>query len=165
MRFLQERLTWSSTDASSMAAQSESAAAAQRDPSLAKAVPGARSPVAEMASLVAAPDPATQRLAPQAAKAAPAAQRAKPAKGSNESAANAESSGQDKISVKLDVRPIGSEIYSKGRYVGTAPLVIELAPGDKRVLEVNKRGYAPRRVVVDGRKTRILLGLKRLPDR
>lgn len=73
----------------------------------------------------------------------------------------AASGGTGKVSVTLDVRPLGSKVYFKGRYLGTVPLVIELEPGERRALEVSKPGYVPRRVVLDGRRSEVLIGLKR----
>jgi hypothetical protein len=78
------------------------------------------------------------------------------------SAQPAEGSNANTISVTLDVRPVGSQVFRKGRYVGKTPLVIALKPGEKRAFEVSKRGYAPQKVVLDGRKTEVLLGLRPL---
>jgi hypothetical protein len=98
---------------------------------------------------------AEQRVAPEAGSPAAIAPGAQ----------SADESSAGTISVKLDVRPVGSQVYCKGKYVGKSPLVIELEPGEKRAFEVNQRGYAPQKVVLDGRKTKVLIGLRRLGRR
>ncbi|MBN1609306.1 MAG: hypothetical protein JW940_21930 [Polyangiaceae bacterium] len=101
--------------------------------------------------------PATPGVAAQSA-----APEARPPTATAHSAGSAEATNAETISVTLDVRPVGSQVFRKGRYVGKAPLVIELKPGEKSAFEVNKRGYAPQKVVLDGRKTNVLIGLRPL---
>jgi hypothetical protein len=46
--------------------------------------------------------------------------------------------------------------------VGTTPFVLELAPGEKHSYEMGLPGYNTRKVVIDGSKPEISIGLK--PD-
>jgi hypothetical protein len=44
--------------------------------------------------------------------------------------------------------------------VGRSPVVIDLAPGERRAYEVGSPGWATRKLVVDGTKPEIFIGLK-----
>ena len=62
------------------------------------------------------------------------------------------------------MRPEGARIYHRGREPGKLPLVVELEPGEKRVYEVSKPGYAVRRLTVDGSKPEVKVRLRKLPE-
>ncbi len=64
--------------------------------------------------------------------------------------------------VTLTAKPPEAHFYLRGKEVGASPLRVELAPGEKRSYEVGLRGYGTRKVMVDGSKPEILVGLKPL---
>lgn len=72
--------------------------------------------------------------------------------------ASAETSG--KIVVIVNVRPPQARIYYRGKEAGRAPLRVELEPGQRRAFEVGYPGFMTRRIVVDGSKPDILVGLR-----
>jgi serine/threonine-protein kinase len=56
--------------------------------------------------------------------------------------------------------PPGARLFWKGKAIGTTPFVLELAPGEKHAYEMGLTGYNTRKVVIDGTKTDISVGLK-----
>jgi hypothetical protein len=98
---------------------------------------------------------ATDAPAPVASAAEPSAAPAEP------SASTASPEGTRVVVVKIS--PPGARLFRKGKAVGTSPVTIELAPGEKRSFEVGMPGWVTRRLVVDGTKPEILIGLK--PER
>jgi hypothetical protein len=74
-------------------------------------------------------------------------------------AASAESSS-GKIVVIVNVRPPQARIYYHGKEAGKAPLRVELEPGKRRSFEVGYPGFMTRKIVVDGSKPEILVGLR-----
>ncbi len=89
------------------------------------------------------------------AEAAPAA--AAPA--SAEPSASAAPDGSRVVIVKIS--PPGARLFYKGKPVGSSPVTVELAPGEKkRSFEVGMPGWVTRRLVVDGSKPEVFIGLK-----
>jgi hypothetical protein len=62
--------------------------------------------------------------------------------------------------ISIVTRPPGARLFDHGKDVGTTPLTIELAPGEKRRFEVGLPGHITRKLIVDGTKTEIVLGLR-----
>jgi hypothetical protein len=58
--------------------------------------------------------------------------------------------------------PPGARMFWRGKEVGTTPFVLELKPGEKHAYELGFPGYTTRKVVVDGYKSEIRIGLR--PD-
>ncbi|HEY6081259.1 MAG TPA: hypothetical protein VIW29_20735, partial [Polyangiaceae bacterium] len=65
-----------------------------------------------------------------------------------------------RINVVTD--PPGARLFWKGKEVGTTPFVLELPSGQRRSFELGKPGFITRKVVIDGSKTDITIGLR--PD-
>jgi hypothetical protein len=62
--------------------------------------------------------------------------------------------------VVVKISPPQAKLWRKGKAVGSSPVTIELAPGEKRAYEVGMPGWVTRRLVVDGSKPEIFIGLK-----
>lgn len=84
------------------------------------------------------------------AAAAPGADSAAPA-----------STGSIRINIESD--PPHARMFWKGKEVGTTPFVLELQPGEKHAYELGLPGYTTRKVVIDGSKTDISIGLRPEP--
>jgi hypothetical protein len=93
--------------------------------------------------------------APEPARPAPAASAA-----AAEGVAPAASAGVIRINVDSD--PPRARMFWKGKEVGTTPFVLELQPGERHAYELGLPGYTTRKVVIDGSKTDISIGLR--PD-
>jgi hypothetical protein len=63
--------------------------------------------------------------------------------------------------VQLNVRPAGALVFDGSKRLGPAPLSVELEPGQTRTLQVIARGYADRKVVLDGSLDQVDIALKR----
>lgn len=105
-----------------------------------------------------APAPSANGDAPPATSAGdiPAAAPAPAALGS----ASGTSGGVIRIQVESD--PPGARLFWHGKAVGTCPFVLELQPGEKHAYELGMPGYVTRKVVLDGSKREISIGLR--PD-
>jgi hypothetical protein len=66
------------------------------------------------------------------------------------------------VRINVDSDPPGARMFWKGKEVGTTPFVLELAPGERHAYELGMPGYITRKVVIDGSKTEISIGLR--PD-
>jgi len=64
-----------------------------------------------------------------------------------------------KISVKS--KPAKVRFYHFGKLVGVTPFVLQLKPGEKHAYEAGLPGYGTRKVLIDGSKPEILIGLTR----
>ncbi len=62
--------------------------------------------------------------------------------------------------ITVNTKPEGARLYYKGKEVGTTPLKVELAPGEKRSYEVFLRGHLTRKLVVDGSKSEVVIGMR-----
>lgn len=104
----------------------------------------------------AAPEPATSAgSAPTPSDAAPTDNEAPP---SDAPASDAPSAGATRINVISD--PPGARMFWKGKEVGTTPFVLELPAGQRRSFELGKPGFVTRKVVIDGTKSELTIGLK-----
>jgi hypothetical protein len=100
------------------------------------------------------PDTRTPEPQPLGTAAAEAAPSAAPS-------SSAPPSG-DVVRIQVNSDPPGARLFWKGKSVGTTPFVLELAPGEKHSYEMGLPGYNTRKVVIDGSKPEISIGLK--PD-
>jgi hypothetical protein len=106
------------------------------------------------------PDPLKAKAAAANAAAAPAPSAAAPTTAAAPSAAPAATGDTIRVNVTSD--PPGARLFWKGKEVGTTPFVLELQPGEKHAYELGKVGFTTRKVVIDGSKTEISIGLR--PD-
>jgi hypothetical protein len=107
------------------------------------------------------PDPLKAK-APSDAVAAPATASVAPAAASPaevSSAAPTVAAGELKtISIVSD--PPGARMFHRGKEVGTTPFTLEIPTGERRSYELGKPGFVTRKVVIDGSKSEIKLGLR-----
>ncbi|HTA89528.1 MAG TPA: hypothetical protein VK745_08130 [Polyangiaceae bacterium] len=135
-------------------------------------VPSAVSPV--IADTAAAHEPAASATAadfqtapvpaptqPNPAAAVPAAPAASGAPTAAETAENAPAPGAQRITITTV--PPKAKFFHFGKEVGTSPFVVDLPPGEKRAYEVWLPGHITRKVLVDGSKTDISIGLRESP--
>jgi hypothetical protein len=66
------------------------------------------------------------------------------------------------ISVVISVKPPQARVFYRGKEVGHPPVTVEIEPGKRRAYEVALPGYLTRKVVIDGSKTEVQVGLR--PD-
>jgi len=111
------------------------------------------------------PDPEPlEQAGPKATKTAEPPPSTSPPPG--ESAAPAPPTGSaaagEVVRVSMKSDPPGARMFWRGKEVGTTPFVLELKPGEKHAYELGFPGYTTRKVVVDGTKSEIRIGLR--PD-
>lgn len=63
--------------------------------------------------------------------------------------------------VTVKSKPSKARFFHFGKLVGVTPFVLELKPGEKHAYEAGLPGYGTRKVVIDGSKPEILIGLTR----
>jgi hypothetical protein len=63
--------------------------------------------------------------------------------------------------VTLEVVPPDAKVFARGLMRKGPPFVFELRPGARLVVEVVRPGYVARRVVLDGNKSELAVGLMR----
>ena len=106
-----------------------------------------------------APSAAAEKSAEVAPTPAPSVSAAEAAKeAAPEESKPVAAEGTKTISVVT--RPAGARLFERGKEVGTTPLTLELAPGEKRKFEVGLPGHTTRKLIVDGTKTEIYLGMR-----
>ncbi len=115
------------------------------------AAPIAAAPIATAPST---PDPAPVA----SAAAAPVAEAPTPAP-----ASSAQPPTGAKVSVLIKSLPTKARFFHFGKQVGVTPFVLELDPGERHAYEVGLTGYTTRKVVVDGSKPEITVGLRKDP--
>jgi hypothetical protein len=127
-------------------------------------IPPPEPPPAPAVPLAEAPFPAAlpTESAAAAASAAPAdsAAKATPAIASAGPVPSASPPAEGTRVVVVKISPPQAKLWHKGKAVGSSPVTIELAPGEKRSYEVGMPGWVTRRLVVDGSKPEIFIGLK-----
>ena len=67
------------------------------------------------------------------------------------------------IRIQVESDPPGARMFWKGKEVGTTPFVLQLQPGERHAYELGLPGYTTRKVVIDGSKTDIKIGLRPVP--
>ncbi|MEP7050008.1 MAG: hypothetical protein ABJB12_06630 [Pseudomonadota bacterium] len=111
-----------------------------------QAPPAKDTPTLEPAAMPSAPGSA----APSSASAAP-------------SSANSNAPALGIITVTVKSVPPKARIFHFGKQVGVTPWVVELKPGERHAYEVGSPGRVTRKLVLDGSKTEITVGLKPAP--
>jgi hypothetical protein len=139
------RVTQLAPGAAAASAPTEAAPADSVAPSAAAPEPNAATPPSSAAPSEPAGSAAPSEPAPTAAAPSP-------------SATSAAAEGTRTVVVKTS--PAGARLFRKGKSVGASPVTIELEPGEKRSYEVGMPGWVTRRLVVDGTKPEIFIGLK-----
>jgi hypothetical protein len=77
------------------------------------------------------------------------------------SAAPASAAEGEIIRVTVKSRPPKVRFFHFGKQVGVTPFVLELKPGERHAYEAGLPGYGTRKVVIDGSKPEIVIGLKK----
>jgi hypothetical protein len=65
--------------------------------------------------------------------------------------------------IRIASDPPGARMFWRGKEVGTTPFTLELQPGEKHSYELGLPGYVTRKVVIDGSKSEISIGMKPEP--
>jgi hypothetical protein len=73
----------------------------------------------------------------------------------------ATAAGGDIRKVTVKSRPPKVRFFHFGKQVGVTPFVLELKPGERHAYEAGLPGYNTRKVVIDGSKPQIMVGLTR----
>ena len=115
------------------------------------------------------PDPLKHAAAPSAAAPSLAAAKAVPVatavpRTAEAAPATPPTDAAGAVHVNVDSDPPGARLFWKGKDVGTTPFVLELQPGEKHAYELGLPGYTTRKVVIDGSKTDITIGLRPDPN-
>jgi hypothetical protein len=128
--------------------------------------PAAASPSAEPApapELTAVHEPATSTTAADFPAAPPPPLDTPPPALSASAAAPSDAPAPGSQRITINTTPPKAKFFHFGKEVGTAPFVIDLPPGEKRAYEVWLPGHITRKVLVDGSKPEIMLGLREEP--
>jgi hypothetical protein len=135
-----------------------SAAAAEVAPQAAQAPPTAPAAPAAATSAAAADSSAVVGSAAAVPGSAAAAPTSAPT--DSAAAANAEAPAAGTITVTVNTVPPKARFYHFGKEVGVAPFVVQLKPGERHAYEVGLPGHVTRKLVLDGTKTEITIGLR-----
>jgi len=110
---------------------------------------------------VPAPPTAVAVVPPSPEPAASVASTALPAVEPSSAAAPVGAAASGKHRVLLKSLPPKARFFHFGKEVGVAPFVLEFEPGERHAYEVGLPGYGTRKVVVDGSKPEITVGLRK----
>ena len=116
-------------------------------PTAVAVVPPGTEPAASAANAANAPSPTLPAAEPSSAAALAAP------------SADAAASGKHRVLLKS--LPPKARFYHFGKQVGVAPFVLEFDPGERHAYEVGLPGYGTRKVVVDGSKPEVTVGLRK----
>ena len=61
--------------------------------------------------------------------------------------------------VALILFPLDAHAFDGKTDLGMMPIMLELKPGESKVIDVTRKTYVPRRVRIDGTKSRVVIGL------
>lgn len=115
---------------------------------------------ASAAEAPAAPSEAPASAAPAAESASsPAAADSAPAPAASAFAAPSADTEIRRVTIKS--KPPKVRFFHFGKQVGVTPFVLELKPGERHAYEAGLPGYGTRKVVIDGSKPEVLIGLTR----
>ena len=109
------------------------------------------------------PDPLDAKAKAKAGDATPAPSAAAPQPSAAAAASAAPAASAGAIRINVDSDPPGARLFWKGKEVGTTPFVLEFQPGERHAYELGLPGYTTRKVVIDGSKTDIRIGLRPTP--
>jgi len=125
------------------------------------AEPAAAASAAEPAAAASAAEPAAAASATAStAEPAPAAS-ASAAKPTLSPAASAAAPATDIRRVTVKSKPPKVRFFHFGKPVGVTPFVLEFKPGERHAYEAGLPGYGTRKVVIDGSKPVVIVGLTR----
>ena len=116
---------------------------------------------AEAASVAAAAEAAPALSASAAAAASSAAAEPAPSPAASASATPDAAPVGEIRKVTVKSRPAKVRFFHYGKQVGVTPFVLEFKPGERHAYEAGLPGYGTRRVVIDGSKPEITIGLRR----
>ena len=122
-------------------------------------LPAAAPPVAP-----ASPTAPSAELAPPPGPVAPATSNEPASAASAGPAASADAPTSGMITVTVNSSPPKALFLSpSGKQVGVAPFVVQLKPGERHAYEVGLPGHITRKLVLDGTKTELTVGLNEDP--
>jgi hypothetical protein len=61
--------------------------------------------------------------------------------------------------------PPGGELYERGQRIGRAPLTVDVPAGERRRFEVGLPGYEVRKLVIDGTRAEVVVGMREVVER
>jgi hypothetical protein len=126
-------------------------------PAAAPAEPPTTAPTAELAPPPGPVAPVATNEPPAAASAAAVPDSAAP----DSAATNATAAATPgTITVTVNSVPPKALFYHFGKQVGVAPFVVQLQPGERHSYEVGLPGHITRKLVLDGTKTELTVGLR-----
>jgi hypothetical protein len=119
--------------------------------------------VAESAPVASAAEPAPAATAVETAPVLSAAEPAPlaPAAESASAAAPPPAPAADIRRVTVKSKPPKVRFFHFGKQVGVTPFVLEFKPGERHAYEAGLPGYGTRKVVIDGSKPEVVIGLRR----
>jgi hypothetical protein len=118
------------------------------------ALPAVPAPPTAVAVVPPSPEPASSASSPTLPAAEPSGAAAL-------AAPSADTAAPGKHRVLLKSLPPKARFYHFGKQVGVAPFVLELDPGERHAYEVGLPGYGTRKVVIDGSKPEVTVGLRK----
>lgn len=127
------------------------------DTQAATAVPEPAATVAPPANTIAEPAPAVSANEPAPSASVAVAPTPEPTPAASVSATPA--SEIRKVTVKS--KPPKVRFFHFGKQVGVTPFVLEFKPGERHAYEAGLPGYGTRKVVIDGSKPLVVVGLTR----
>lgn len=66
--------------------------------------------------------------------------------------------------VHFVLSPLDAKVYRGEREIGQMPVSLSVKPGESVTVSVRRKGYATRRIVVDGSESRVVVGLVKLGE-
>jgi hypothetical protein len=115
-------------------------------------------PAPPVAEPVVPPSPTTAE--PPPGPVAPAASDEPAAAASAAPGASTDAPTPGTITVTVNSVPPKALFYHYGKQVGVAPFVVQLKPGERHAYEVGLPGHITRKLVLDGTKTELTVGLR-----
>jgi hypothetical protein len=116
-------------------------------------------PAAKTARKGVKPNPVTAADAEQATD----TERGAGASESVDSSASAVPAEPESQTVKVNIVPPDTQIYHKGKFLGTSGEAIEVPRGERMLLVLIRDGFWPRKLILDGKETVYNVGLREQP--
>jgi tRNA A-37 threonylcarbamoyl transferase component Bud32 len=63
--------------------------------------------------------------------------------------------------VAIALEPVDAEVFRDGKSLGTSPVVVDVPESSTVELELKRAGYAPQKLVLDGKKPKLMVRLER----
>ena len=121
----------------------------------------AESAIAEPAPAATTPASSESEPAPPAAAASAVAQPVAAAAAASTGAAALPAPAVEIRKVTVKSKPPKVRFFHFGKLVGVTPFVLEFKPGERHAYEAGLPGYGTRKVVIDGSKPQVVVGLTR----